>query len=109
MSAPDSRSPGPGGPAPGTAVKPARKITVALKHERDSLAPPRVSAKGKGELADKILALAKQHGVPVREDADLLELLAACDLGEEIPVELYAAVAELLAYLYRLNGELAAR
>ena len=85
--------------------KPERRITVALKYERASAGAPRVSAKGKGELAERILVLAKQHDVPVREDKDLLELLAACDLGEEIPVELYAAVAELLAYLYRLNGE----
>ena len=85
--------------------KPARRITVALKHERASEGAPRVSAKGQGELAERILALAREHDVPVREDRDLLELLAACDLGDEIPVELYAAVAELLASLYRLNGE----
>ena len=46
-------------------------------------------------------------GPPVREDADLLELLAVCDLGDEIPPELYSAVAELLSYLFRLNASLA--
>ena len=81
-----------------------RPLAVALRHERGGEAAPRVAAKGSGELALRILALAREHDVPVREDPDLLELLAACDLGEEIPGELYRAVAELLALLYRLNG-----
>ena len=81
---------------------------VALRYDREQLPAPSVVAKGQGELARKILALAQEHDVPVRADADLLELLSACDLGQEIPAELYSAVAELLAYLYRLNGELAA-
>ncbi len=83
-----------------------RPIAVALRYERDALPAPEVVAKGKGEIAEQILALAKKHDVPVREDADLLELLSACDVGEEIPADLYAAVAEVLAYFYRLNGEL---
>ncbi len=80
---------------------------VALRYDSDSRSAPDVVAKGKGEVAEKILKLAKEHGVPVREDKDLLQLLAVCDVGDEIPVELYTAVAELLAYLYGLNGELA--
>ena len=84
---------------------PGRPMAVALRHDRPSQAAPRVTAKGEGEVARRILELAARHDVPVREDRDLLELLAACDLGEEIPLELYHAVAELLAYLYRLNGE----
>ena len=59
-----------------------------------------------GPRADEILELARETGVPVRTDNDLLELLAVCELGEEIPSDLFTAVAELLAYLYRVNGEL---
>lgn len=57
-------------------------------------------------MAERILALAAEHGIPVHEDTDLVALLSACDLGDEIPVELFTAVAELLSYLYRVNGEL---
>jgi flagellar biosynthesis protein len=81
-----------------------RPRAVALRYERAEMPAPRVTAKGSGELAQRILALARAHDVPVREDPDLLELLAACDLGQEIPSELYRVVAELLAFLQRLNG-----
>jgi len=81
-----------------------RPLAVALRYERADMAAPRVTAKGAGELAQRILALAREHDVPVRTDPDLLELLAACDLGAEIPAELYQVVAELLAFLQRLNA-----
>lgn len=81
-----------------------RQRAVALRYERADMPAPRVAAKGSGELARRILALAHEHDVPVRADPDLLELLAACELGAEIPEELYHAVAELLAFLYRLNA-----
>ncbi len=81
-----------------------RPLVVALRYERAEMPAPRVTAKGAGELAERILALARAHDVPVRADPDLLELLAACELGEEIPGELYHVVAELLAFLYRLNA-----
>jgi flagellar biosynthesis protein len=77
---------------------------VALKYDRAAGTAPTVAARGTGELAERILALARANAVPVREDPDLLELLAACDLGAEIPAELYQAVAELLAFLHRLNA-----
>ncbi len=84
----------------------ARQV-VALRHDPESGGAPQVVAKGQREVADRILSVAREHGVAVREDSDLLQLLALCDLGEEIPSELYQAVAELLAYLYQLNDELA--
>lgn len=84
----------------------APRRVVALRYDPAVRAAPDVVAKGKGEAAERILALARDHGVPVREDADLLQLLAACEVGDEIPLELYTVVAELLAYLYKLNGEL---
>lgn len=81
---------------------------VALRYDGDREGAPRVVARGRGEIAERILQAAAEHGVPVREDTDLLELLAVCDLDEEIPPELYSAVAELLTYLWRLNEELRA-
>ena len=92
--------------APANEPQPAPAKAVALRYDDGRDGAPRVVARGRGEVAERILAAAEKHGVPVREDADLLELLAVCDLDEEIPTELYAAVAELLAYLWRLNEEL---
>jgi flagellar biosynthesis protein len=82
---------------------------VALRYAPGETAAPRVVAKARGEGAERILALAREHGVPVREDRDLLELLALCELGEEIPEELYQVVAELVHCLWRLNEDLALR
>jgi flagellar biosynthesis protein len=79
---------------------------VALRYSPDSSAAPEVTARGSGEVAKKILALAREHDIPIREDEDLLELLAGVSLGDEIPVELYQVVAELLTYLYRLNDSM---
>ncbi len=83
-----------------------KPLAVALRYQADALAAPAVVAKGKGDVARRILDLADRHGIPVRRDEDLLQLLALCDVGEEIPEDLFEAVAELLAYLYRLNSEL---
>ena len=82
------------------------RAVVALRHDRDGgpgAGVPLVVAKGRGELADRILALAREHDLPVCEDRDLLQLLAAVPLGDEIPADLYEVVAELLAFLYRAN------
>ena len=80
-----------------------RQIAVALGYEQDRSAAPRVLAQGRGEVAKRILELAKEKNIPVREDADLVRALAQLDLGEFIPPELYPAVAEVLAYIYREN------
>ena len=79
------------------------KKAVALKYspEKDDL--PKVSAKGTGSVADKIIALAQEHGVPLKSDPDLVEVLAHLDIDEAIPPEIYVAVAELLAFVYSLN------
>jgi flagellar biosynthesis protein len=79
------------------------KRAVALRYERQRDPAPRVVAAGGGALAERILEVAKRHGVPVREDPDLLQLLGACEPFEEIPVEVYSAVAELLAWLWHAN------
>ena len=86
----------------------AQRRAVALRYERDAGRAPQVVARGQGQVAAEILRVARAHDVPVHEDPDLLELLAACEPREEIPEELWGAVAGLLAYLYRLNAELGA-
>ena len=88
---------------------PLEREAIALRYERGVLgasAAPRVVAKGGGWLAERIVALAAEHGVPIREDRDLVALLSAVELGDEIPPEMYAVVAELIAWLYRCNGDL---
>ena len=76
---------------------------AALKYVPSKDSAPRVTAKGRGWIAEKILSLAREHGVPIREDADLVEILASLELDQEIPPECYAAVAEILAFVYSLN------
>lgn len=83
-----------------------RPRAVALRYAEESSGPPKVVAKGCGDVAERILEVAREHDVPVREDADLVALLGACELGEEIPLELYTAVAEVLVHLWELNGRL---
>lgn len=85
-------------------ASPRRAIALRYDPEGDPGAAPRVVAAGRGEAAESILALAAEHGVPVRRDRELLGLLAQVDLGREIPLELYAAVAEVLAFLLRVDG-----
>ncbi|MGM0380522.1 MAG: EscU/YscU/HrcU family type III secretion system export apparatus switch protein [bacterium] len=77
---------------------------VAMQYEESEEAP-RVTAKGKGEVAEKIIELAQQNDVPLYEDPDLVNLLYKLDLEEQIPSSLYEVVAEVFAFLYRLNEE----
>jgi len=83
-----------------------RAKAVALSYEPEAADAPRVVAKGKGALAERILEVAFAAGIKVRQDADLVEILQAVDLDSEIPVEAFRAVAEILAYVYRANGQL---
>ncbi|MBI3794486.1 MAG: EscU/YscU/HrcU family type III secretion system export apparatus switch protein [Nitrospinae bacterium] len=76
---------------------------VALKYKKSEDRAPKVAAKGKGAVAEKIIAIAKEHGIPIREDADMVEVFSRLDLEEEIPPHLYKTVAELLAFIYRVN------
>jgi len=80
---------------------PKGKRAAALRYEGTSA--PKVVAAGRGLIAEKILAAAKEAGVPVREDAALAEALAGLELGREVPEELWVAVAEALAWAYRLD------
>ena len=80
------------------------KKAVALKYDRGRDAAPKVTAKGRGAVAERILALAKEHRIPVEKDSTLMEALYRLDVNEEIPEELYQVVAELLAFIYRMNA-----
>lgn len=66
---------------------------------------PRVTASGKGYVAEEILAAAKKHGVPLYEDANLAQLLARIELGDEVPRALYVAVAKVIAFAYLVRGK----
>ena len=78
-----------------------RQLAVALRYHEDKEAAPRVLAKGRGRVAERILEIAREKGIPVRDDPDLVEALAKLDAGSLIPGELYPAVAEVLAFVYR--------
>lgn len=80
---------------------------VALRHEHGSV--PRVVGQARAWMAEQMLALAKHHGVAIRKDRDLVELLSHCEAGDQVPPELYAAVAQVLVWLYRCNADLAQR
>ena len=79
-------------------------IAVALEEQGDSA--PIVLASGRGFIAEKILELAFANDIRVREDSDLAQILAAIDVDSPIPTEAFAAVTEVLTYLYRVNGEI---
>ena len=80
-------------------------VAIALSHDIDTDKPPVVVASGKGLIAEQILQIAFSCGVKVREDADLVQLLASVDIDSEIPTEAFSTVAEILSYLYRYNNE----
>ena len=85
---------------------PTKKKAVALRYDTTRDAAPKVVAKGAGELAEKIIALAKEHSIPIQEDDDLVEILAKLKLNADIPPETYLVVAEILAFVYRANSKL---
>lgn len=78
-----------------------RRRAVALRYDQQRDAAPRVVAKGERRIAEQIIAMAQANGVPIEEDPDLAAALAQLDLNMEIPEDLYRAVAEVLAFIYR--------
>lgn len=78
---------------------------VAIIYDAEKGSAPRVVASGKGEIARKIIETAREAGVYIQEDPDLVELLAKIPLGQEIPAELYRTVAEVLAFVYKVNEQ----
>ncbi len=83
---------------------PKIKTAVALHESEGGKKVPRVAAAGRGHIAEKILALAFDNGIKVREDSDLAELLASIEIDSPIPSEAFMAVGEILSYVYRANG-----
>lgn len=84
--------------------QPNRKKAVALRYDQEKDASPTVVGKGLGLLAEKLIEIAREHDIPIHEDADLVEILAKLELKEEIPSSTYVAVAEILAFIYRTNN-----
>ena len=84
-----------------------RPAAVALRYRREECGAPRVTAAGSGPVAERILEIAREHGLPLREDPDLVEALSILDLNAMIPVELYDVIAEVLAWAYRANSAFA--
>ena len=80
-----------------------RRAAAALRYKQDEDPAPRLVAKGAGKIAEKIIEAAKAAGVPIHEDPDLLALLMTLNIDEVIPPEMYVAVAEVLAFIYRMN------
>lgn len=85
--------------------QPPAKIATAIKYDGQKNAAPVVTASGRGEIAEKIIELAREHGIPIKNDPQLAETLSKLKIGSEIPVELYRALAEILAFVYSLNEE----
>jgi flagellar biosynthesis protein len=81
----------------------ADKRAVALRYEPEKQRAPKVVAKGRGFVAENILAAAQRNTIPVYQNKSLVNMLMALELDREIPPELYRAVAEVLAYVYRID------
>ncbi len=80
------------------------KKAVALKYDQLKDRAPRVIAKGKGHVAEHILATAQKHTIPVYQNKALVNMLMALEIDREIPPELYKAIAEVMAYVYRMDA-----
>ncbi len=83
-------------------MKAKNQLAVALHYDRSGA--PRVVAKGRGSIGEKIIEVARAHGVPIEENEVLAGALSHVELGDEIPAELYKAVAEVLIFVLRLSG-----
>lgn len=98
-------------PPPGTLSSPTNDPTgpgakaATLQYDKSADAAPRLTAKGRGVLAERIIAIARENGIPIRSDADLMEILEKVDIDAEIPLEVYAVVAEIFSYLYKVNQQ----
>jgi len=82
-----------------------KKKAVALRYNELEENVPRIVASGQGHIAAKIIEIAEQSGVFIKEDSDLVNLLSQVDIGKEIPTELYQTVAEILSFIYEANKE----
>jgi flagellar biosynthesis protein len=81
------------------------KMAAAIRYDSAKDDAPRLTAKGKGHVAEKIIELARKHNIPIRTDQALVHILSKLDLDQHIPPELYRAVAEILAFVYSANEQ----
>jgi len=79
------------------------RVAAAVRYDAAKDDAPRLTAKGKGHVAERIIELARQHDIPVRSDKALIQILSQLDIDQHIPPELYKAVAEILAFVYSAN------
>ena len=79
------------------------KSAISLQYQKEINSAPKITARGEGWVAEKIIEIAQERNIPIREDKDLLNLLSEIDVGKEVPESLYKVVAELLAWVYQLN------
>ena len=78
-------------------------IAAAIEYDGKIDSAPRVTARGRGVVAEKIIELATKHKIPIKKDPALVQILSRLDIDEQIPPELYRAVAEILAFVYSVN------
>ncbi len=81
------------------------KKAVALQYDQEKDHAPKVTAEGSGETAKNIIKIAEQNGIPIKKDEDLVNMLSQIELNQEIPVELYKAVAEIFSFIYGISNE----
>ncbi len=79
--------------------------TLAVALQYDGETAPKVTAKGAGDIAEQILAIAQEHDVPLQDNPELVKVLSKIELGDQIPEALYLAVAEVIAFAYMLKGK----
>jgi flagellar biosynthesis protein len=82
------------------------QLAAAISYDGTVDVAPKVTAKGRGFIAEKIIELAQKNNIPVRNDPGLVQILCRLDIDEQIPEDLYKAVAEILAYVYSINSKL---
>jgi flagellar biosynthesis protein len=81
------------------------KRAAALRYDQTRDNAPKILAKGRGKMAERIVAAAREHNIPLVEDRNLVQILETLDLNTEIPTELYQAVSEVLVFVYRMNRD----
>jgi len=80
-----------------------KKKAVALKYDKEKNRAPVIGAKGEGKTAQKIIQIAKENGVPLKKDEDLVELLSKVELDKEVPPQMYKAIAEVFSFIYSVT------
>ena len=82
-----------------------KKEAIALEYDNAKQSAPKVTAKGKGRTAVKIIELAKENDIPIEKDEVLIELLSNIELDHEVPQEMYKTVAEVFSFIYRITNK----